>query len=155
MLHIATSNEFMDWQKYPKRKKSIRIRQPETLHCIKCPTFPGMRGSTLDILLHDFQFFFAKVLIAMPAHTNSFIVLRWRQIGFYGLCPTVLVLLSQLDVGPSRRPGRTASAAVGWPGAAPRAAWALMRSVLMHWKRHGQAGGRCGSSARRASPASR
>ena len=72
----------------------------------------------------------------MPAHTNSFIVLRWRQIGFYGLCPTVLVLLSQLDVGPSRRLGSTASAAVGWPGAAPWAAWALM---LMHWKHHGQA----------------
>ena len=159
MLHIATSNEFMDWQKYPKRKKSIRIRQPETLHCIKCPTFPGMRGSTLDILLHDFQFFFAKVLIEMPAHTNSFIVLCDGVKSDFMACArqsdSELVLLSQLDAGPSRRPGRTASAAVGWPGAAPLAAWALMRSVLMHWKRHGQAGGRCGCSARRASPASR
>ena len=34
-----------------------------------------MHSSTLDILLHDFQFFFAKVLIEMPAHPNSFIVL--------------------------------------------------------------------------------
>ena len=124
MLHIATSNEFMDLQKYPKRKNSIRIRQPETLHCIKCPTFPGMRGSTLDILLHDFQFFFAKVLIEMPAHKYSFIVLCDGVKSDFLACArqsdSELVLLSQLDAGPSRRPGSTASAAVWWPGAAPR-----------------------------------
>ena len=66
-----------------------------------------------------------------------------------------LVLLSQLNAGPSRRPGRTAIVAVGWPGAAPRVARALNQSVLMHGQRHGWAGGRCGSRARRATPASR
>ena len=78
MLHIATSNGFMDWQKYPKRRKSIRILQPETLDSIKRHTFPVMGGRTLDFPLHDpaLQFFFVpNVLIEMPAHTNSFIVL--------------------------------------------------------------------------------
>ena len=78
MLHIATSNAFMDWQKYPKRRKSIRILQPETLDSIKRHTFPVMGGRTLDFPLHDpaLQFFFVpNVLIEMPAHTNSFIVL--------------------------------------------------------------------------------
>jgi hypothetical protein len=42
----------MDWQKYPKRRTSIRIRQPETLDSIKCHTFPGMGGRAFDILLH-------------------------------------------------------------------------------------------------------
>ena len=78
MLHIATSNGFMDWQKYPKRRKSIRILQPETLDSIKRHTFPVMGGRTLDFPLHypALQFFFVpNVLIEMPAHTNSFIVL--------------------------------------------------------------------------------
>ena len=121
-----------------------------------------MRGSTLDILLHDFQlfnYFSPKVLIEIPAHINSFIVLcdgvKSDSMACARQSDKELVLLSQLDAGPIRRPGCTASAAVGWPGAAPLAAWALMRSVLMHWNRHGQAGGRCGCSARRASPASR
>ena len=68
----------MDWQKYPKRRKSIRILQPETLDSIKRHTFPVMGGRTLDFPLHDpaLQFFFVpNVLIEMPAHTNSFIVL--------------------------------------------------------------------------------
>ena len=44
---------------------------------MKCHTFPGLGGKTLDILLHDptLQFIFVpKVLIEMPAHTNSFVV---------------------------------------------------------------------------------
>ena len=112
-----------------------------------------MRGSTLDILLHDFQlfnFFFAEgliTLIEIQAHANSVIVLCDGVKSEFMACArqsdSELVLLSQLDAtagGPSRRSGRTASAAIGWPGAAPWAAWALMQSVLMHWKRHGQAG---------------
>ena len=78
MLHIATSNGFMDWQKYPKRRKSIRILQPETLDSIKRHTFPVMGGRTLDFPLHDpaLQFLFVpNNLIEMQAHTNSFIVL--------------------------------------------------------------------------------
>ncbi len=58
MLHIETSNWFMDWQKYPKSKMSIRIWQHETLDSVKCHTFPGLRSKTLDILLHYFHFFF-------------------------------------------------------------------------------------------------
>jgi hypothetical protein len=60
MTHIVTPNWFMDWQKYPKSKMSIRIWQPETLDRIKCHTFPGLGSRTLDILLllHDFQFCF-------------------------------------------------------------------------------------------------
>ncbi len=60
MRHIATSNWFMDRQKYPKSRTSIRIWQPETLDSILCHTFPGMGDRTLkDILLHDstLQFF--------------------------------------------------------------------------------------------------
>jgi hypothetical protein len=74
MRHIVTSNWFMDWQKYPKSRTSIRIRQAETLDSIKCHTFPGMGGRTLvpgmggrtlDILLHALN----------SSHLNSFIVL--------------------------------------------------------------------------------
>jgi hypothetical protein len=53
--------------------KSIRIRQPETLDSIKCHTFPGMGGRTLDILLHTLNssiFCVPKVLIQL-AHLNS------------------------------------------------------------------------------------
>ncbi len=79
MLHIAMSNWFMDWQKYPKSKMSIRIWQHETLDSIKCHTFPGLGSRTLDILLHNFRIFFVpKVLIEIPAHTNNFIVIPAR-----------------------------------------------------------------------------
>jgi hypothetical protein len=77
MRHIVTSNWFKDRQKYPKSRTSIRIWQPETLERIKCHTFPGTGGRTLDILVRTIQlfnfFFVPKVLIEMPAHTNSFI----------------------------------------------------------------------------------
>jgi hypothetical protein len=62
----------MDWYKYPKSRTSIRIQQPKTLGSIKCNTFPGLGGKTLDILLHDLplQLFFAQnVLLEMQAHT--------------------------------------------------------------------------------------
>jgi hypothetical protein len=61
MLHIATSNGVMDWHKYPKSRTLIRIRQPETLDSIKCHTFPGLGGKTLDILLHDLTLQFWRV----------------------------------------------------------------------------------------------
>jgi hypothetical protein len=32
----------MDWQKYPKSRKAIRIKQPQTLESKECPTFPEM-----------------------------------------------------------------------------------------------------------------
>ena len=35
----------MDWQKYPKSRKSIRIKQTQTLEIKECPTFPEM-GAT-------------------------------------------------------------------------------------------------------------
>jgi hypothetical protein len=66
----------MDWHKYPKSRKSIRIQQPETLYIITCHTFPGLGGKTLDIARLDSSIFFAQnVLIVMQAHTNSFIVI--------------------------------------------------------------------------------
>ncbi len=34
MLQISTSNGWMDWQKYPKNKKLIRIQQSKALGCI-------------------------------------------------------------------------------------------------------------------------
>ena len=83
MQHIATSNGSMDWHKYPKSRTSIRLGQPETLDSIKYHTFPGFRGKTLDILWHvsTLQFFFVpKVLIEMPAHINSFIVIPARRL---------------------------------------------------------------------------
>ncbi len=67
----------MHWQKYPKSRTSIRIRQPETLDSIKWHTFPCMGGRTLDILLHALNSskkIVPKDLIE-PAHWNSFIVL--------------------------------------------------------------------------------
>ncbi len=77
MRHLASSNSFMDWQKYPKSRTPISIRQPETLDSIKCHTFPGMGGRPLDILRHDstLQFFFVPKVLIEPAHLNSFIVL--------------------------------------------------------------------------------
>ncbi len=52
----------MDWQKCPKSKMSIKIRQPKTLDSIKCHTFSGLGSRTLDILLHNstLQLFCAK-----------------------------------------------------------------------------------------------
>jgi hypothetical protein len=61
-----------------KSRTSIRLGQPETLDSIKYHTFPGFKGKTLDILWHDstLQFFFVpNVLIEIPAHINSFIVI--------------------------------------------------------------------------------
>ncbi len=121
MLHIATSNWFMDWQKYPKNRKSIRIRQPETLDSIKWHIVPGMGGRTLDFRLHysTLQFFFVpKVLIEITAHKNSFIVLcngvksdlMACACTSPSSCPTVWLgttelayfrLCSQLDSGPN------------------------------------------------------
>ena len=77
MQHIATSNWFMDWQKYPKIRTSIRIRQPETLDSIKCHTFPGLgrRTLTFSCTIQLFKKFVPRVLIEIPAHTNSFKVL--------------------------------------------------------------------------------
>ena len=44
MLHIATSNGFMDWQKYPKRRKSyFHCTQPPLTEVTKllCPHHEG------------------------------------------------------------------------------------------------------------------
>ena len=78
MRHIVTSNWFMDQQKYPKSRMSIRIWQPETLDSIRCHTFPGMGGRTLrhSRAQFKFSFFFGpKILIEIPAHTIGFRVL--------------------------------------------------------------------------------
>jgi hypothetical protein len=83
MLHIAMSNGSMDWHKFPKSRTSIRILQPKTLDSIKCHTFPGLGGKSLDILLHysPLQLFFApNVLTEMSAHTNSYIVIQARLV---------------------------------------------------------------------------
>jgi hypothetical protein len=75
----------MDWQQYPKNRKSMRIQQPETLDSKKCPTSPGIGGKTTCIFFRTTQlllqfFCVPKVLIEKPAHTNSFICvgLQWR-----------------------------------------------------------------------------
>ncbi len=74
VLHIATS-WYMDWQKYPKSRMSIRIQQSETLDSIKCHTFPGLGGRPLDIRLQNsILLFVPKVLIEIQAHTNNFFV---------------------------------------------------------------------------------
>jgi hypothetical protein len=66
----------MDWHKYPESRKSIRILQPEPLDSIKCHSFPGLGGKTLDIALFNSSIIFApNVLIVMPAHTNRIIVI--------------------------------------------------------------------------------
>ena len=58
MLHIATSKGFMEWQNYPRNRKSIRIRQPETLDSKRCPTVPGMGGCIFSIFLHTSLYLF-------------------------------------------------------------------------------------------------
>ena len=54
----------------------------EALDSIKWHTLPGMGSKTLDIPLHysTLQFFVPKVLIEMPAHTYSFIVILARLV---------------------------------------------------------------------------
>jgi hypothetical protein len=32
----------MDWQKYPKSRKSVRTKQPQTLESKECPAFSEM-----------------------------------------------------------------------------------------------------------------
>ena len=44
VLQTVTSNGQMDWQNYPKSRKSIRIKQTQTLESTECPTFPKKRG---------------------------------------------------------------------------------------------------------------
>ena len=46
MLQIATSDEQMDWEKYPESRKSIGIKQPKTLESKTFHTFPEMGGGT-------------------------------------------------------------------------------------------------------------
>ncbi len=43
MLQVSTCNWWMEWQKYPKNRKWIRIQQSNTLGCKTCLAFPGMR----------------------------------------------------------------------------------------------------------------
>jgi hypothetical protein len=116
----------MDWQKYPKSRTSIKTRQPETLDSIKCHTFPGMGGRTLeDILLHDFKKIVPKDLIG-PAHLNSSSV------------ETAETALRQhrgaLLANPARKNGQSTCAAdqrmpllSGWSGQGQRAAGTALR----------------------------
>jgi hypothetical protein len=78
----------MDWQKYPKSRTSIRIRQPETLDSIKCHTFPGIGGQTWDILLRNstLQFFGVPKVLIEPTHTNSFILCALNRISMHTVC---------------------------------------------------------------------
>ena len=46
MLQIATSDEQMDWEKYPESRKSIGIKQPKTLESKTFHTFLEMGGGT-------------------------------------------------------------------------------------------------------------
>ncbi len=66
------SNWFMEWHKYPRNRKSIRIRQPETLDSRQWPTFPGVGGCIFCIfsrmILHLFDFLVPTGLIEMSAH---------------------------------------------------------------------------------------
>ncbi len=54
---IMMPNGSMDWDKYPKSRKSIRIQQPEILDIITCHTFPGLGGKPLDIALFNSSIF--------------------------------------------------------------------------------------------------
>jgi hypothetical protein len=63
----------MDWQKYPKSRKSIRIKQTQTLESKECPTFPGMGGGLCAI-----HFDSPRVPIFLkneePAHTKRILM---------------------------------------------------------------------------------
>ncbi len=80
MQQIAISKGLMDWQKYPKNRKSITIQQPKTLDSKTCPTFPVMGGGTLVCISSNFKlnylfyFFVPQVLVVEPAYTSNFIV---------------------------------------------------------------------------------
>jgi hypothetical protein len=92
MRHIATSNWFMDWQKYPKSRMSIKIWQPETLDSIKCHTFPGMGDRTLKDTSRTIQFFFVPKVLIHPGGPLKwfYCALQWRRIWFYGQSDTEL-----------------------------------------------------------------
>ncbi len=51
MWQIAISDGWMNWQKYPKNGKWIRIQQPKTLESNICLTYPGMGCGTLACIL--------------------------------------------------------------------------------------------------------
>ncbi len=115
MRQIATSNWFMDWQKYPKSRTSIRIWQPETLDSIKCHTFPGMGDRSLKDTSCTIQFFFVPKVLIHPGGPLKwfYCALQLCRIWFYGLCvhePASLTwnygtheLPSQLDAWPRAR----------------------------------------------------
>jgi hypothetical protein len=72
----------MDWQKYPKSRMSIKIRQPETLDSIKCHTFPGMGDRTLKDTSRTIQFFFVPKVLIHPGGPLKwfYCALQWRRI---------------------------------------------------------------------------
>ncbi len=55
MRQITTSNRWMDWQKYPKNRKSIRIQQPKTLDSKTCPVFAVVGGNTLVCIAWELE----------------------------------------------------------------------------------------------------
>ncbi len=79
MQNPAKSNGCMNWSKYPKNRKLIRIQQPETQKSKNVLPFQGWEVATCAQFIGTynlpFQLFSPIVLIQMLAHTNNFIVL--------------------------------------------------------------------------------
>jgi hypothetical protein len=79
MLQIATSNSYMDWQKYPKSRKAIRIKQPRTLESKECPTFPEMGDGLCEAFVSNLIYLFKGFKNEQPAHVNAVKASRRRS----------------------------------------------------------------------------
>ena len=140
MRHIVTSKWFMDQQKYPKSRMSIRIWQSETLDNIRCHTFPGMGGRTLrhSRAQFKFSFFFGpKILIEIPAHTIGFRVLLCIAMAsnrILWFAPASITELGYFQVNLTSWPTRQAVSG-GWRAAAGRPIRVCVstRLVCVNW----------------------
>jgi hypothetical protein len=74
MLQISKSNGWMDWQKYPKNRKWIRIERSKALGCQTCLAFPGTRVQYFVYIPLPLRFFFLPKVLIQPAHTSNVFV---------------------------------------------------------------------------------
>ncbi len=78
MLLISPSSGWMDWQKYPKNRKWIRIQQSNALGCKTCLAFAGMRVQHLVCMAQvcitssSLIFFCQRFLITFNSRTGCY-----------------------------------------------------------------------------------
>ena len=77
MLQIATSNGSMDWEKYPKSRKSIRMKHPKTLESKTIYTFPEMRGGTFVKHFGLWKFEIGKIWFFIFRPNHRLLQIEW------------------------------------------------------------------------------